>query len=46
MGQLYIAYNGAEPTTASRVAVASGTGLKTLLQIATPTTADISSLPK
>ncbi len=41
MGQLYIAYNGVEPTTASRVAVATGTAIKTLLQIATPSTAEI-----
>lgn len=38
---LYIVYNGAEPTTASRVAVATGTAIKTLLQVATPSTAEI-----
>jgi hypothetical protein len=41
MGQIYFAGNGAEPTTASRVAVATGTNIKTLLQIATPSTAEI-----
>lgn len=41
MAQSYIAWNGAEPTTASRVAVATGTSIKTLLQIATPSTAEI-----
>jgi hypothetical protein len=35
---LYIAYNGVEPTTASRVAVATGTAIKTLMQVATPST--------
>lgn len=38
---LYIAYNGVEPTTAKRVAVATGTGLKTLQQVATPSTNEI-----
>lgn len=41
MAQSYIAWNGAEPTTASRVAVATGTSIKTLLQIASPSTAEI-----
>jgi hypothetical protein len=41
MGKLYIAGNGAEPTTASRVAVATGAAIKTLLQVATPTTTPI-----
>jgi hypothetical protein len=41
MGKLYIAANGAEPTTASRVVVATGTAVKTLLQIATPVTTPI-----
>jgi hypothetical protein len=41
MGQLYLAANGVEPTVASRVAVATGTAIKTLLQIATPSTAEI-----
>ena len=42
MGKLYIAANGTEPTTASRVAVATGAAIKTLLQIATPSTTPIS----
>jgi hypothetical protein len=33
----YIAYNGAMPTTAALVPVTTGTAIKTLLQIATPT---------
>jgi hypothetical protein len=41
MSQTYIAWNGAEPTTSARVAVATGTGLKTMLQIATPSTAEV-----
>lgn len=36
MANAYFCGNGAEPTTASRVAVATGTSIKTLLQIATP----------
>lgn len=36
MADTYWAANGAEPTTASRVAVATGTAIKTLMQIATP----------
>lgn len=38
---LFIAYNGVEPTTAKRVAVATGTGIKTLQQVATPSTTEI-----
>ena len=38
MSKQYFAGNGVEPTVASRVAVATGTGIKTLLQIATPST--------
>ena len=38
---LYIAYNGVEPTTAKRVAVATGTAIKTLQQVATPSTTEI-----
>jgi len=38
---LYIAFNGVEPTTAKRVAVATGTGIKTLQQVATPSTKSI-----
>lgn len=41
MGKLYIAYNGAEPTTAKRVAMASGTSLHTIMQVATPSTTGI-----
>ena len=37
----YIAFNGASPTTAAQVVVATGTSIKTLLQIATPSTIDI-----
>lgn len=38
MEKLYIAYNGASPTTAAQVPVATGAVIKTLLQIATPST--------
>lgn len=38
---LYIAANGAAPTTAALVAVTTGTAIKTLLQVATPSTKDI-----
>jgi hypothetical protein len=38
---LYVAYNGPEPTTAKRVAVTTGTDIKTLLQVATPSTRKI-----
>src|SRR4051794_19991303 len=41
MAQTYIAFNGPEPTTASRASVATGTAIKTLLQVATPATAEI-----
>jgi hypothetical protein len=41
MAQTYIAFNGVEPTSASRVAVATGTAIKTLLQVATPATAEV-----
>jgi len=37
----YIAFNGPSPTTAAQVAVTTGTAIKTLLQIATPSTTDI-----
>lgn len=37
----YIAFNGVEPTTAKRVAVTTGTAIKTLLQVATPSTRKI-----
>jgi len=37
----YKAYNGPAPTTASQVAVTTGTAIKTMLQIATPSTRQI-----
>lgn len=40
-GKQYIAFNGASPTTAAQVVVATGATIKTLLQIATPATTDI-----
>jgi len=42
--KLYFAANGASPTTAAQVAVATGTAIKTLLQIATPSTCPITIL--
>lgn len=36
--KLYKAFNGPSPTTAAQVAVTTGTAIKTLLQIATPST--------
>lgn len=44
MAQTYIAVNGASPTTAAQVVVATGATIKTLLQIATPATAEIKVL--
>jgi hypothetical protein len=41
MADQFWAGNGVEPTTASRVAVATGTAIKTLLQIAPPSTKEI-----
>lgn len=41
MANLYIAANGASPTTAAQVPVATGTSIKTLLQIATPATENL-----
>jgi hypothetical protein len=41
MADLYFVGNGPEPTTASRLAVATGTGIKTLLQVATVSTQEI-----
>jgi hypothetical protein len=38
---LYLAANGPSPTTAAQVAVTTGTAIKTLLQIATPSTTEI-----
>lgn len=37
----YIAFNGVPPTTASQVVVTTGTNIKTLLQVATPSTREI-----
>lgn len=37
----YVAWNTAMPTTAMRAAVTTGTAVKTMLQIATPSTRDI-----
>lgn len=36
--RLFQAWNGATPTTAAHVAVTTGTAIKTMLQLATPTT--------
>ncbi len=41
MANTFFAGNGAEPTTVSRVAVSTGTAIKTLLQVATPATRNI-----
>lgn len=38
---IYIAYNGAMPTTAALAPVTTGVAIKTLLQLATPTTRPI-----
>lgn len=38
---IYFAANGASPTTAAQVPVATGAVIKTLLQVATPSTANI-----
>lgn len=40
-GTLYCAANGAFPTTAALVKVTTGTAIKTLLQVATPSTVNI-----
>jgi hypothetical protein len=37
----FIAYNGAPPTTAALTPVTTGTAIKTLLQIATPSTCEL-----
>jgi hypothetical protein len=37
----YIAFNGASPTTAAQVVMATGTSIATLLQVATPSTRGI-----
>lgn len=41
MAQVYFAANGVPPTTAAQVVVATGTSIKTLLQVATPSTTSI-----
>jgi len=41
MSKLYIAFNGASPTTAGQVKMAVTTSINTLLQIATPSTCPI-----
>lgn len=41
---LYFAANGASPTTAAQVVMATTTSLNTLMQVATPTTRDIAVL--
>lgn len=41
MANLYIAFNGASPTTAAQAKVTTGTAIKTLLQVATPSTRQI-----
>lgn len=41
MANLYFAANGVPPTTAAQVAVTTGTVIKSLLQIATPSTTEI-----
>ena len=38
MARRYIVFNGAAPTTAAQVPVATGTAIKTLVQVATPST--------
>lgn len=39
--KLYQTWNGPAPTTASQAAVATGTGIKTMLQLSTPSTKGI-----
>lgn len=41
MGDLYIAYNGAAPTTAALAGVSTTTAIRTMLQVATPATQPI-----
>lgn len=41
MGTLYIAANGADPTTAALTSITTGTAIKTLLQVAAPSTRSI-----
>lgn len=42
--KLYFAANGASPTTAAQVVVTTGTSIKTLLQVATPSTTNLTVL--
>jgi hypothetical protein len=39
--KIYQAFNGVQPSTAAQVAVTTGTAIKTLLQLATPSTCPI-----
>lgn len=39
--QLYMAFNGVAPSTAAQVPVTTGTAIKTLLQLATPSTTNL-----
>lgn len=41
MAQTYIAWSSAAPTTASQATTATGTAIKTMLQVATPSTAEV-----
>lgn len=41
MGKIYMAFNGPKPTTAAPASVTTGTAIKTLLQLATPSTEDL-----
>lgn len=41
MANTFIAHNGASPTTAAMAPVTTGTAIKTLLQIATPSTCEL-----
>lgn len=41
MRDLYVAYNGAMPTTAALAPVTTGTAIKTMLQLSTPSTRPI-----
>jgi len=41
MAEVYFAANGVSPTTAAQIAVTTGTAIKTLMQVATPSTAQI-----
>src|SRR4051812_23303631 len=41
MAKNYLVYNGARPTTAATAPVTTGTAIKTMLQIATPATEDL-----